>query len=202
MARATSLLSAAALLGLATAQSVGSADNHPMLETYQCTASGGCKELNTAIVIDSSAHWIHQKNSTASCSNGNGCSSEQTCYDNCVIEGISDYSNNGVATSGTSLNMKMLSPSGSVYSPRVYLLAENQTDYQMMHLTGNELSFDVDMSKLPCGMNAALYLSEMPASGNRGALNPGGAAYGQGYCDGELFQLTFLTYLTALDMTL
>jgi cellulase len=192
MARVAALLSAAALAGLSSAQSVGSADNHPVLETYQCSKSGGCKELNTAVVIDSSSHWIHQKGNNLSCgpSNATVCSSEEACYDNCVIEGIADYSNSGVSTSGTSLNLKMLSSSGQVYSPRVYLLAENQTDYQMMHLTGNELSFDVDMSKLPCGMNAALYLSEMPSTGNRGPLNPGGAAYGQAYCDGKAHCLT------------
>jgi cellulase len=185
MARVTALLSAAALLGLTAAQSVGAPDIHPMLDTYECTKSGGCKQLKTSVVQDVSAHWIHQKNSTANCGPGNGCSTVENCYENCVVEGISNYTANGVTTSGSSMNMQMLSPTGSVLSPRVYLLAENQTDYQMMHLTGHELSFDVDMSKLPCGMNAALYLSEMPANGGQGPESPAGAAYGEGYCDGE-----------------
>jgi hypothetical protein len=54
-------------------------------------------------------------------------------------------------------------------------------------LTGQEFSFDVDVSKLPCGMNGALYLSEMKEDGGKSELNPGGAAYGTGYCDAQCF---------------
>lgn len=57
----------------------------------------------------------------------------------------------------------------------------------MIKLTGNEFAFDVDVSKLPCGMNGALYMSEMEAEGGRSALNPGGATYGTGYCDAQCF---------------
>jgi cellulase len=57
-----------------------------------------------------------------------------------------------------------------------------------MSLLGNELSFDVELSKLPCGMNGALYLSDMELDGGRsvsGGLNPAGAEYGTGYCDAQ-----------------
>lgn len=55
----------------------------------------------------------------------------------------------------------MLSSDGNTeYSPRVYLLNEAEDAYEMLQLTGQEFAFDVDMSKLPCGMNSALYLSE------------------------------------------
>jgi len=81
----------------------------------------------------------------------------------------------------------MYNPSGGVASPRVYLLAEDEKNYEMLQLTGNELSFDVDTSKLPCGMNGALYLSEMEKDGGRSELNPGGATYGTGYCDAQCF---------------
>jgi len=188
-------LIAATLLGLATAQTPGSTPEvHPKLNTWKCTKAGGCKEQSTAIVVDSASHNIHQKgNSTLGCGNwGSGadpvaCPDEETCAKNCIMEGIQDYSTMGVYTTGGELRLDMFNPSGGQASPRVYLLAEDEENYEMLQLTGNELAFDVDVSKLPCGMNGALYLSEMEADGGRSQLNPGGAAYGTGYCDAQCF---------------
>lgn len=39
-------------------------------------------------------------------------------------------------------------------SPRVYLLDENTQDYVMFKLLGQELTFDVDLSTLPCGVSS------------------------------------------------
>lgn len=89
------------------------------------------------------------------------CPDEETCAKNCIVDGISDYEKYGVKTEGGTLVMKQLSKDGSVVSPRVYLLKQEGDKYEMLKLSGNELSFDVDPSKLPCGMNGALYLSEM-----------------------------------------
>lgn len=88
--------------------------------------------------------------------------------------------------------MKQLRDDGSVASPRVYLLTPGEKEYELLKLTGNELAFDVDVTKLPCGMNGALYLSEMDASGGASALNTGGAAYGTGYCDAQCFVTPFV----------
>jgi cellulase len=103
------------------------------------------------------------------------------------MEGISDYSQNGVRTQGGNIVMDLYNPSGSVASPRIYLLAPNEKEYELLHLTNQEFTFDVDVSRLPCGMNGALYLSEMEATGGQSALNPGGAAYGTGYCDAQCY---------------
>jgi len=50
-----------------------------------------------------------------------------------------------------------------------------------------EFSFDVDVSKLPCGLNGALYFVEMDADGGKSkySTNEIGAAYGSGYCDAQ-----------------
>lgn len=98
------------------------------------------------------------------------------------MEGISNYGDFGLSTDGGNLKMDMFNSAGSQVSPRVYLLAEGEKNYEMLQLTGKEFTFDVDVSKLPCGMNGALYLSEMEKDGGRSSLNPGGAAYGTGYC--------------------
>ncbi|KAI4908794.1 hypothetical protein J4E90_008530 [Alternaria incomplexa] len=188
-------LIAATLLGLAAAQTPGNTPEvHPKLTTWKCTKAGGCKEQSTAIVTDSASHNVHQKgNSTLGCGNWGSaadpvaCPDEETCAKNCIMEGIEDYSTMGVYTTGGELRLDMFNPSGGQASPRVYLLAEDEENYEMLQLTGNELAFDVDVSKLPCGMNGALYLSEMEADGGRSQLNPGGAAYGTGYCDAQCF---------------
>jgi len=50
-----------------------------------------------------------------------------------------------------------------------------------------EFTFDVDVSQLPCGLNGALYFSEMPADGgmSKYPANKAGAKYGTGYCDSQ-----------------
>ena len=103
------------------------------------------------------------------------------------MEGISDYKAMGVTTQGSNLRLDLFAPQGAQIAPRVYLLGEDQKNYEMLQLTGKEFTFDVDISRLPCGMNGALYLSEMAASGGRSTLNPGGASYGTGYCDAQCF---------------
>lgn len=187
---ASRTLLAATLLGLAVAQTPGSGtENHPALKTWKCTKAGGCTEKNSYVVIDSASHWIHQKNNTAlgcgnwgSAADPTACPDEETCAKNCIMEPISDYTNNAIYTTGDVLKLDMFNQAGSTSSPRLYLLGEDKKEYEMLQLTGGELSFDVDVSHLPCGMNGALYLSEMKADGGRSALNPGGATYGTGYC--------------------
>jgi len=174
----------AVLLSFTGAQTPGHIpEKHPKLKTFKCAKSTGCQPLNTAVVLDSSAHPIHLINNTfLSCSGSDPtvCPDEKTCAENCIIEGIQNYGAYGVRTKDEHLELDMLNPDGSTASPRIYLLAEDRKNYEMLKLTGNEFSFDVDVSKLPCGMNGALYLSEMEADGGRQPLNPGGATYGTG----------------------
>nr|BAF57310.1 putative glycosyl hydrolase family7 [uncultured symbiotic protist of Reticulitermes speratus] len=90
-------------------------------------------------------------------------------------------SNFGVTVSGGSVSQKF--KTGTAVGSRIYILAPGGTAYEKFKLVGNvELTFDVDISQIPCGMNAAIYTAEMPADG----VTPGhesGAAYGGGYCD-------------------
>jgi cellulase len=183
----------ATLLGFATAQILGTTPEvQPKLTTWKCSKASGCKQLDTTIVIDALRHNIHPKtNSSVSCGDRNNplnptaCPDKEKCAQNCVIEGIQDYTTQAVFTDGEKLRLDMFNPSGEYMSPRVYLLGESKDTYEMLQLNGNELSFDVDMSKLPCGMNSALYLSEMEADGGRSELNTAGAALGTGYCDAQ-----------------
>ncbi|KAL2068454.1 hypothetical protein VTL71DRAFT_16552 [Oculimacula yallundae] len=172
---------------------------HPKLTTYKCTNAGGCIQQNSVIVLDQLAHPLYQVNNPSlncgvwgSAPNKTVCPDEKTCAQNCIVDGISDYEKYGIKTSGDTLVMHQLGKDGNVVSPRAYLLNQAGDKYEMLKLSGNELSFDVDMAKLPCGMNGALYLSEMDENGGKSALNPTGASYGGGYCDAQCFTFPFV----------
>jgi cellulose 1,4-beta-cellobiosidase len=68
-------------------------------------------------------------------------------------------------------------------NPRVYLMANN-TRYQMFSLPGNEIAVDLDLSTVPCGLNAAMYFVEMEADGGttRFPNNAAGARFGTVRC--------------------
>ena len=70
---------------------------------------------------------------------------------------------------------------------RVYLMDAQDQGYNMFKLKNHEFTFDVDVSKLPCGLNGALYFSEMDADGGASKYsgNKAGAKYGTGYCDAQ-----------------
>jgi cellulase len=185
---------ALAVLPLANAQQPGTStpEVHPQLATWKCTTNGGCVQQNTSVVLDWNYRWIHTATGSTSCTTSSGidktlCPDQTTCSKNCVIEGA-DYAAAGVTTSGSTLTMRqyMKGSNGvtSSVSPRIYLLGSDD-NYVMLKLLGQEFSFDVDLSTLPCGENGALYLSEMDATGGRNKDNLGGAKYGSGYCDAQ-----------------
>lgn len=187
------IAAAAAVLPVVNGQLAGSvtSESHPQLTTWKCTTGGGCVQQNTAVVLDWNYRWIHTSNGYTSCIGSGGvdsglCPDQAACGKNCVVEGA-DYGNNGISTSGSSLTLRQFvkgsdGKTNSV-SPRVYLL-DSDNNYVLMKLLGQELSFDVDLSTLPCGENGALYFSEMDKTGGRSGSNAG-ATYGGGYCDAQ-----------------
>jgi cellulase len=205
MARGIALLSLASLLlGVANGQKPGEAKEvHPKVTTYRCSKKHGCKEATNYIVLDSLAHPVHQVGNDFNCGdwgqkpNATACPTKEACAENCIMEGVPDYSKFGVTTEGSSLRLEQL-VDGKLAAPRVYLLDETEQKYEMLKLTGNEFSFEVDATKLPCGMNSAMYLSEMPADGAKSALNPGGAYYGTGYCDAQCYTTPFINGVVSL----
>jgi len=57
----------------------------------------------------------------------------------------------------------------------------------MFKLKNKEFTFDVDVSKLPCGLNGALYFTAMEPDGglSESQGNKAGAKFGTGYCDAQ-----------------
>ena len=71
-----------------------------------------------------------------------------------------------------------------IVNMRLFLL-EEEDRYEMFTLMDNEFAFDVDLSQVPCGLNAALRFVAMDADGGmeRYPTQKAGAKYGTGYCD-------------------
>ncbi|EJT82554.1 hypothetical protein GGTG_02527 [Gaeumannomyces tritici R3-111a-1] len=197
---------ALALATLACAQQMGEGtEAYPELPTQFCTRAGGCATKRTKLVASAALHnmyWDGDKtkpcaaalNTTAECAFDNG--DAAACTKKCTIEPMGDYGRIGVSTKGDALTMRLFMPNanGTGYTrinPQVYLLGEDGKGYEMFRLVNQELTFDVDMSSLGCGLNGALYFSEMDASGSRGELNPAGAARGTGEAMGRGMVLVF-----------
>ena len=54
-------------------------------------------------------------------------------------------------------------------------------EHKLFSMLDEEISFDVDMSKMPCGLNGAIYFAEMDKTGDKSGGNAAGAEYGTGY---------------------
>lgn len=68
---------------------------------------------------------------------------------------------------------------------RLFMMSPDDKYYQMFNLLNQEVSFEVDVSKLPCGISANLNFLAMDADGGiaRYPENKAGARFGTGYCD-------------------
>ncbi|KAF8881887.1 cellobiohydrolase I-II [Infundibulicybe gibba] len=187
-------LLALSYLAIASAQQVGTqmAETHPTLSWQKCTSGGCTAQSGGSIVLDSNWRWLHTTTGFTNCYTGNTwdttlCPDGATCAQNCALDGA-DYSGTyGITTSGDALTLKFVTSSAQKnIGSRVYLMASD-TSYEMFKLLNQEFSFDVDVSNLPCGLNGALYFSEMDADGglSKYPTNKAGAKYGTGYCDSQ-----------------
>jgi cellulose 1,4-beta-cellobiosidase len=190
----TFLTAAALLATVVTAQQIGTntPEVHPLLPSQKCTRFGGCKTQNTSVVLDSQYRWLHATGGYNNCQVNGGwnstlCPDGATCAENCAVEGV-DYGSYGIQVNGSAITMNLFLQNGnttSLASPRAYLLANDNT-YDMFKLLNQEITYDIDVSGVPCGVNGALYLSEMLSDGGYNAkTNPAGAKYGTGYCDAQ-----------------
>ena len=186
----------ASLLIAVQAQKVGTvtAETHPALSVSKCTASG-CTTSAQSIVLDSNWRWLHQATGgTTNCYTGNTwnaalCPDNVACAANCALDGA-DYSGvYGITTSGNALRLNFVTKGANTnVGSRTYLMAPGSTtQYQLFNLLAAEFTFTVDVSKLPCGLNGALYFSQMDGDDgmSKYPTNQAGAKYGTGYCDAQ-----------------
>jgi len=185
----------ASLVSAALAQQVGqlSQEHHIPMSVESCKRAGGCTTEETQIVMDMQWRWIHNKDAYNNCLPGEFwdkdlCPDPKTCSQNCAMEGVDEkgYTENYKAWP-VEKGIKLEFPN----APRVYML-DGEDKYKMFKLKNKEFTFDVDLSSLPCGMNAALYFVEMDEHGDKSGLNPGGAKYGAGYCDAQCPHMRYI----------
>ncbi|PVH87632.1 glycoside hydrolase family 7 protein [Cadophora sp. DSE1049] len=191
----SSALALASLFVAASAQQAGTltTETHPALQVSVCTSSG-CKTSAQSIVIDANWRWLHTTSGYTNCYTGNEwnatvCPDGAKCATNCALDGA-DYSGTyGITTTGNALKLNFVTKKDQTnVGSRTYLMAAgSQTKYQMLKLLNKEFTFDVDVSNLPCGLNGALYFSEMDEDGgmSKYSTNKAGAKYGTGYCDAQ-----------------
>ncbi|KAJ5584798.1 uncharacterized protein N7459_004598 [Penicillium hispanicum] len=190
----TNVIFFAALLGTTQAQQVGTqkAEVHPSLTWSKCSSSGSCTSQTGEVVVDANWRWVHNVGGSTNCYTGNEwdstyCPDDVTCAANCALDGA-DYSGTyGVTTSGDELRLNFVTQSSNKnVGSRLYLMEDDST-YQIFNLLGQEFTFDVDVSNLPCGLNGALYFVAMDSDGgtSRYPKNKAGAKYGTGYCDSQ-----------------
>ncbi|KII85870.1 glycoside hydrolase family 7 protein [Plicaturopsis crispa FD-325 SS-3] len=190
----TVALVAFSLLAVTRAQQIGTqtAEVHPSLTWQSCTASGSCTENQGSVTLDANWRWLHTTSGYTNCYTGNTwdtsiCPDAETCASACALDGA-DYSGTyGITTSGNSLKLNFVTKGANTnVGSRTYLMASD-TEYELFKVLNNEFTFDVDVSNLPCGLNGALYFSEMDADGgtSKYPTNKAGAQYGTGYCDSQ-----------------
>jgi len=99
-----------------------------------------------------------------------------------------------IIVSGQNSDRLTLKYGGSdVGGPRVYMIEEEGVNKnEMFILKGNEFTFDVSLSTMGCGFNAALYFVGMTA-------NEGGAEKGTGYCDAQAVAGTFCSEMDVME---
>ncbi|CAH7673462.1 glycoside hydrolase [Phakopsora pachyrhizi] len=179
---------------LNNAQGVGTTtpETQPKFVYHSCTGKDSCKPVDGTVTVDSNWRWAHDA-SGKNCYTGNTwdttiCPDGATCAKNCVLDGADYKSTYGVTSDkdGASLTLKFVTngPYSKNYGSRLYALASDG-NYQMFMLKNKRFSFTVDVSQLPCGLNGALYFSQMNADGDKSATNLAGAKYGTGYCDAQ-----------------
>jgi len=146
--------------------------------------------------MDANWRWTHNTDGYSNCYTGsswdnNYCPDAVTCAQKCAVDGVdsNDMQNTyGVSSDGTTLRLNYVTQgqySKNVGS-RMFMLASDNTNYEMFKLKNKEFSFEVDVSQLPCGLNGALYFVEMDQNGGLGkGNNKAGSKYGTGYCDAQ-----------------
>ncbi|KAK4037222.1 hypothetical protein OUZ56_029261 [Daphnia magna] len=139
-----------------------------------CSSLGNCQPLATGLVVDNNWRGVYYN----LCYDPKRCDKIPTVSEYQTLFGLT------VSPSRTHLNLTYVA---NAPGPRIYLTTGPGTNsYQMVYLLNRELSFDVDLSTVGCGLNAAFFFVAMEADGGTKRYGYKGPVYGTGYCDAQL----------------
>merc|ERR1719414_2351897 len=170
-------------------------EEKPTITLKECTNDGGCVSSQAKLTLDANWRWIHHDSGYNNCYTGNTWSSQYCtdpveCARHCVLEGVTadKYENTYGVTQindGIRLNYITEHEHGTNVGSRLYLL-DGDDKYKLFYLKNREFTLDVNVSGIKCGINGAVYFSEMDEYGGKGlGENNAGAKYGTGYCDAQ-----------------
>lgn len=139
------------------------------------------------LVLDANWRWLHSNGGYQNCFDGTWkCTTD---CDNCVLEGITNEqykSVYGISKINDKIELQFIT--GSNIGSRLYLLKNNK--YWLPNLLNKQISIDIDISEIPCSLNAAVYLVQMPATsflGNKSQnLDTLGVGYGDAQCPKDI----------------
>merc|ERR1719346_186490 len=141
----------------------------------QCTGTGAARQCNNGGNCYSGSDWDKTQ-----------CPDPKSCAENCALEAVTaEQYKSTYGVSAIKGGLKLGFMTGQNAGSRLYLTEHDGEKYKLFRLKNREFSFDVDVSTLPCGLNGAFYLVEMPKDGGLSTTNKAGAKYGTGYCDGQ-----------------
>jgi len=151
---------AIALVALAkavVAQNIGTLtpETHPKMP-YQICDESGCTTEQGEIVLDSNWRWLHTTEGSDNCYDGNKwvedvCPDGATCAKSCALEGAEYEKTYGISTpEDGALKLQFVTKHeyGTNVGSRVYLM-ESEDKYKVFNMLNKEITFDVDVSKLP-----------------------------------------------------
>ena len=163
----------------------------PALRLNECDETG-CQTLRLDAVLDANWRWLHAVDGYQSCFTGSSwdasiCADADACASKCALEAVSTQkyaTTYGVrALDDPRWDVELAYVTGGNVGSRLY--AASKDSYHPFRLLGKEIAFDVDLSSLPCGLNAAVYLVAADLSGALGGGNAAGFRYGTGYADAQ-----------------
>ena len=170
-------------------------EENPTITLKECTHAGGCISSQAKVTLDANWRWIHHQSGYENCYTGNTwsskhCSDPVNCARDCVLEGVTadKYKNTyGVEqiNNGIKLNFVTEHEYGVNVGSRLYVM-DGEDKYKLFYLKNREFTLDINVSGIECGINGAVYFSEMDEYGGKGlGQNNAGAKYGTGYCDAQ-----------------
>eukprot|EP00419_Tripos_fusus_P009260 CAMPEP_0172663834 /NCGR_PEP_ID=MMETSP1074-20121228/6189_1 /TAXON_ID=2916 /ORGANISM="Ceratium fusus, Strain PA161109" /LENGTH=584 /DNA_ID=CAMNT_0013479891 /DNA_START=157 /DNA_END=1911 /DNA_ORIENTATION=+ len=168
-------------------------EEHPPLKLLTCTKGGDCTGELRHVTLDANWRFVHGGKKRRRCFqkghwNKFLCPDPAKCARTCLIEGVDRggyESLYGVTpTPHGGIRMRHMArgtntPHGSM---RLYVM-EDATSYKVFKLKNREFAFEVDSSRLPCGLRGSVYFVGMRPDGHQVGGNSAGARLGTGYCD-------------------
>lgn len=143
----------------------------------------GTDSVATQLTIDGNWRWVRYATNYSNCFTSSWVCGSQC--DSCVVEGagsVADYlSTYGVSVDGKG-GVKLRYVTGSNVGSRLFLL--NQGSYKLFDVRNKSVSFDVDISQVPCGINHAVYFIEIPQP-PKFKSGKSAAEFGLGYGDSQ-----------------